>query len=151
MPPFGSIVKIPATDRLGVVSGLLNINNCSTMIIYPISTCVYLSSNQDFICTSTILFDLIMVETWNPILIMSKQDLQIVDTISKESLQLYEKFLYSVLLSVPFEERKLFTGPPITATSDVRHLFQKQERKPFEFLLRPFKHLLVTLLSPTTL
>ena len=151
MPPFGSIVKIPATDRLGVVSGKLEINNCITTIIYPISTCVYLSSNQDFICTSTVLFDLLMVEVWNPILIMSKQDLQIVDTISKESLEIYEKFLYSVLLSVSFDERKLFTGPPITATSDIRHFFRMQERKPFEFLLRPFKHLLVTLLTPTTL
>lgn len=150
MLPFGSIVKIPATERVGVVSGILNINNRPTILIYPISSSVYLASNEDFICKNEVMKTLIMIETWNPILIMSKQELQVVDTISKDHIELYEKFLYSVLLGLDFEEKKLFTGPPVSSKSDIRHFFHMQERKPFELLLRPFKRL-VTLINTVTM
>ena len=150
MLPFGSIVNIPATERVGVVSGLLSINNRPTLLLYPISSSVYLASNKDFLCKSKIANTLIMIETWNPILIISKQDLQLVDTISKDYIELYEKFLYAALLGMDFEEKKLFTGPPISSRSDIRHFFHMQERKPFEMLLRPFKKL-VMLINPVSM
>ncbi|MCI4437302.1 MAG: hypothetical protein JHC33_10895 [Ignisphaera sp.] len=150
MPPFASIINIPTTERLGVVSGLLNINNKSTLLIYPISLSVCLACSEDFLCKTKTTNSFIMVETWNPVLLPSNQELQFVDTISKDHIELYEKFLYSALLEIPFEEKKLFTGPPISSTSDIRTFFHSEERKSFELLLRPFNRL-VTLISPVTM
>lgn len=147
---FGSVVKIPATNRLGVISGTLNINKKLTVLIYPISSLIYLASNKDFLCKRCNDTSYIMIETWNPVLIVFKQELEIVDTISKEYLEIYEKFLYSILLDVDFEEKKSFTGPPLSSNTDVRYLFKHEERKPFEFLLRPFKRL-VTSITPVSM
>lgn len=151
MLSFGSIIKIPTTERMGVISGVLNLNRKTTLIVYPISSCVYLASNEDFLCKTKISKNTIMIETWNPVLIISKQDLQSVDTICKDYIQLYEKFLYSTLLHLDFEEKRLFTGPPLNANLDVRHLFRLEERKVFELLLRPFKQVLVTTITQVTM
>lgn len=151
MPTFGSIIKIPATDRVGVVSGSITINNNTTILVYPISTYIYLATNKDFICSSSVLYSSLMIETWNPVLIIANQELKIVDTIAKEHMELYEKFLYSVILNLDFEEKKLFTGSPISSKTDIRHSFKNDERRPFELLLRPFKKILVTLLAPVTM
>lgn len=148
MPQFGSIVQIPTTERIGVVSSNIVINNVTTILIYPISTYIYLATNQDFICKSTNRYSALMIETWNPILITANKDLKIVDTISKDHIDAYEKFIYSIILNTAFEERKLFTGSPITSNTDIRHAFKLDERKPFEVLLRPFKKILIDLLSP---
>lgn len=128
---FGSIVLIPTTTRLGVVSGqmLFDLNKKYTQI-YPISSAIYLAGADDFICKIVSSKNEIMIECWNSIL-LPKQELEIVDNISNEYITVYSSYLKLRACNRRMQHKALFTGPPIVSQIDIRRSFRKIEYATF--------------------
>lgn len=136
---IGDIISFSSINRFGMVAGTIIIDSNTFYQIYPISSAIYLSCDRDFICESNNSKELIMLETWNSVLV-PKQTLEIVDTICEKYLLLYKKMYSFTLNSTINNDRHLISGPPISNNKDIRLLFQASEKHSFE----PIKKLLIT-------
>lgn len=132
----GIIYLLPNSDRKIISAGKICINDIDYLFAFPISTSVYLASNEDFIFLSEEDSNTpLMAETWNPLLIDSdiKSKLTTIDNIATYFNEKYIEFIYSKLLHTKFLHNKIFTGPPLlaNASQDIRFLFRAQEKQVF--------------------
>lgn len=132
---FGQVFYIEDKKRFGIFSSAIKIEKTTFYQAYPLSLAVYMASDLDLIITDSVIFksDAIMVEYWNPILIKTPINKNIIlkGKLEKDSFDILREYLSKKLLAMP-SKHKLFTGPPITSNQDIRLLFRKFE---LEFFL----------------
>lgn len=131
---FGQIFYIENKKRFGVFSSAIIIEGNIFYQAYPISFAVYLASDSDLILTDAAIFksNAIMVEYWNPILIKAPihENITLKGTFEKDSFDILREFLSKKLLAMS-SKYKIFTGPPINSSQDIRVLFKKTELEAF--------------------
>ena len=128
---FGLIHFIPEINRQVILSSKININNNEFYHVFPISKSIVLSSNLDFICSlNSDNKTLVMLETWNSLL-LEPQKFNIVDKLSNDYLETFNRFILFSFSSLKLPEKQLVTGPPITSNNDIRLQFQKSEHEIF--------------------
>lgn len=128
----GQIFTIKGYPRIGIVANTFSFDDCNYVLLYPLSSAVYLAASDDFIlaCSDCVeITEPMMCEIWNPLVINSKQITKsmFVSTLPDDFMSLYKKFLYYRHLGLKSPELSIFTGPPIRSSSDVRLDFRREE------------------------
>ena len=133
----GEIYRLVGTNnRLGIVESIVQIGSIKLIVLYPISSAIYLASDLDFIILEEPCFNSqsMMAESWNLIAIPTACLGENVGRLSDKYLEYFSSFIYFKYQASKNSSLKILTGPTIKNNTDIRLAFREQERDEFSIL-----------------
>jgi hypothetical protein len=137
IPTTGDVYKLQ-NGRLCIIANSVLLGELTLYSMMPISTAIYMASDKDFIVVEEEVFknQSVMAEDWNSIAVPIEffKKARYIGRLSDKYVRYLSSYIYFALQHKKNDHLRILTGPPITASSDIRWLFRQMEIKEFHQL-----------------
>ena len=140
IPKTGDIFDLPDISRQVIVESVMLINSDTYVIVYPISYFVPMACDEDFVFFIDVPF---MAEAWNCLTLPLSAMTTYKGTLDPRMVSYFSAFILSQhsgsLKKVTGID--IMSGPPIKSSTDIRNMFQLQEKEIFSDIRNRFNPL----------